>query len=114
MAVQSGTISYAVFGLKSPIDNSGTNPVGALILESVVKERGDAFVDDLGVGELPQEGQLTIANLTAGQHTYRIILSGGRSDQVLQGSVTIKPNETTYAVPRVRPGAPTNLLTTVQ
>ena len=77
---------------------------------SVRNVTGEVFVDDFAVGQLQKDGQLIVANLAAGQHTFRIVMSG---DRVVRGPATIKPNETTYVLSR-QPEPPTGLTATVQ
>jgi hypothetical protein len=109
VTVEGGKIAYAAFGLKSPIDESGKTPVGIVVLQSIHELSGDVFIDDFRVGQLEKNGQLTVTNLTAGPHRWRIEgPKGGAS-----GPVVIVPNETIYSV-LLPPGAPTGLSVTMQ
>ena len=102
VTVEGGKIAYVNFGLKSPIDPSGKTPVGTLILQSVHELSGEAFVDGLSVGQLQKNGALTVANLIAGPHEWRI----GGPKEGASGPVLIVPNETTYTVAAPPPVAP--------
>ncbi len=106
--VENGKISYVAFGSKSPIDDSGTVVVGALVIESTQKLDGEVLVDDFRVGHLEKNGQLTVAHLTAGEHFYRIL--GAKESE--RGTVTIKPNETEYVIHH--PNPPTGLTAVVR
>jgi hypothetical protein len=99
-----GKIAYTAFGLKSPIDASGKRPVGTLVLQSIHELSGEAFIDDFSVGEIQTNGQLTVANVTAGPHTWRL----GGAKQVVSGPILITPNGTTYTVLRI-PSPPAGL-----
>jgi hypothetical protein len=109
VTVEGGKIAYAAFGLKSPIDKSGKSPVGTVVLQSIHDLSGEAFIDDFSVGEVPTNGQLTVADVTAGPHQWR--LAGAK--QGASGPVLIRPNETTYTV-LLPPSPPTGLAAVVQ
>jgi uncharacterized caspase-like protein len=107
LIVEGGKIAYAAFSLKSPVDESGKVPVGTLVVQSVHELSGDVFVDGFPVGHLGKDGQLAIANLTAGPHLWRI---AGQTEG-LSSPVLIAPRETTY---RVVLAPPSGLTATVQ
>jgi hypothetical protein len=109
VSVEGGKIAYATFGLKSPIDGTGKTPVGTLVLQSAHDLGGEAFIDGFRVGELGTNGQLTVANVTAGPHVWRL-------DDPKEGATApflIAPNETTYLVLSA-PNAPSGLTATTQ
>lgn len=107
-AVLSGSFVYISFGLKSPIDQSGSGPVGALEVRSPHGLSGEVLIDDFPVGVLEQDGSLTISNIKAGQHVYRIV--GARQTEALP--IQIEPNETAHVA--LQPLPPTNLKLTLQ
>jgi hypothetical protein len=109
VSVEAGTIAYAAFGLTSPFDTSGQSPVGTLVLQSVHGISGEAFIDNSNVGRVEKDSQLTVSNLTAGSHEYRI----GDTHQETRGVVMIRPNETTFTV-LAPPSPPTGLTATIQ
>jgi len=96
VTVEGGEISYANFGLQSPIDTTGNAKVGTLVLQSVHELGGEAFIDGFSVGHLEKNGALTVVHLTAGPHQWRI---GGPTEGA-SGPVLITPGETTYTVAR--------------
>jgi hypothetical protein len=95
VTLQGGGLAYLSFGLKSPIDESGSLPVGTLEVLSPQGLGGEVFLDSFPVGSLEQKGTLTVHNVTAGHHEYRVVGSG----EMEGGSVEIAPNETTYSNP---------------
>jgi hypothetical protein len=104
VVVESGAITYATFGVRSPIDDSGATPVGTLVIDSVHEMNGLVSIDSYAVGKLEKNQQITIAHLTAGEHRFRI---DGPNGEVDSGSVQIPANETTYLTTHLSP--PTNL-----
>jgi hypothetical protein len=107
--VESGGIAYANFGLRSPIDESGNVPVGTIVIESLQRLVGDVFMDDFPVGQLEKDGRLTVANVVAGQHVYRI--NDAKRSESESAPVVIKPGEILYTV--MRPSPPTGLTATI-
>jgi hypothetical protein len=108
IAVETGRIAYATFGLKSPINESGDVPVGTLVISSEHFLRGEVFIDEFHVGQLEKNGRLTVANVVAGHHSFRI-------DDVKQselGQTVVKPGEIQYTV--MRPSPPTGLTVIVR
>jgi len=105
--VESGKITYATFGLKSPLDDSGSIPVGTLVVDAIHVRQGEVFVDDFRVGELDKNARLRISHLTAGTHNYRI--EGLKETE--SGAVSITPNQIEYTI--LRPAPPSNLTVTV-
>jgi hypothetical protein len=103
VVVGSGSITYISFGLRSPIDESGNQPVGRLIIESLDQLSGDVFIDNYKVGILEENDKITISNLIAGVRRYRI----NGLNQSANGQVEIMPGETKYI--SVRPAPPMNL-----
>jgi hypothetical protein len=101
--VNNGSISYISFGLRSPIDNSGKQPVGILVIESLEQLSGDVFIENYKVGVLKENDKLTITDLIAGMRQYRIV----GFNQSAKGQVEITPGRTTYI--SVRPAPPMNL-----
>ena len=93
VTVESGKIAYATFGLKSPL-GSGKTPVGTLVLQSVHEIHGEVSIDGVRVGRLGENGELTVANLTAGPHGWRI--AGAKEGA--SGPFVIAPHEKTYVV----------------
>ena len=109
VTVEGGKIAYAAFGLKSPIDATGNRPVGTVVLQSIHELSGEAFIDGFSVGQVQKNGQLTVANVTAGPHTWRL----GDAIQGASGPILITPNETTYTVLGM-PAPPTGVTAIVQ
>ncbi|HEV2198102.1 MAG TPA: caspase family protein [Candidatus Acidoferrum sp.] len=105
ITVEAGKITYTTFGLKSPIDDSGSVPVGTLIVQSHELD-GEVFIDGFSVGQFAKGAQLTIAHLRVGSHEYKIV--GLKQSE--SGTVTIEPNQTKYTV--FRPPPPTNIRAT--
>jgi hypothetical protein len=108
VSVENGSIAYVSFGLKTPIDESGTAPVGTLEVQSTHGLSGEVFIDGVSVGTLVQGGKLTVGKLTAGRHDY--LIRGDKRTET--ASIDIKPDQTFYTV--FKPGPPTNLNFTVQ
>lgn len=106
--LRSGSIVYFSFGLKSPIDESGSVPVGTLNIRSPNGLSGEVFIDNFSVGQLEQNKDLTVPNLTVGHHDYRIV----GATEIEGGPVEIRPNETTYIL--AVPAPPINLKISVQ
>jgi hypothetical protein len=104
VVVESGSIAYASFGLRSPIDDSGTGPAGTLVIDSIREMNGPVSIDGYAVGKLERNRRITIVHVTAGTHLYRI---DGPNGDVDSGSVQILANETTYLTSPLYP--PTNL-----
>jgi Caspase domain len=109
VTVEVGRIGYAAFGLQSPIDESGRTPVGTLLVQSIHNLSGEVFVDDVVVGQVQKDGELTVANVTAGPHRWRI----GTLEEGATGTFVINPNETTPAV-WMPPRPPSGLSASVQ
>jgi hypothetical protein len=109
VTVEGGKIAYATFGLKSPVDGSGKTPVGTLVFESVHGLSGKVFIDGLFVGELKTDEKLTVDNLAAGPHLWRL----GSEKEGASGAFLITPKETTHAL-ALPPDAPTGLTVVVQ
>ncbi len=105
--VETGKITYATFDLKSPMDDSGSVPVGALTILSNELE-GEVFIDDFSVGQLTKDVELTVAHLTAGPHEYKIV--GPKQSE--QGRVMIIANQTQHTM--IRPRPPTDIKATAQ
>jgi len=85
-------------------------PAGTIVIESNYRLGGEVFIDDfhVHVGRIEKNGRLTVENVVAGQHIYRI-------DDVKQsesGPALIKPGEMLYTV--MRPSPPTGLTATVR
>jgi hypothetical protein len=79
-----------------------------LVLQSVHEFGGEASIDGFVVGQLEENGQLTVVNVTAGPHRWR--LAGPKEGA--SGPFVITPNETTYSVVKA-PNAPTGLTAVV-
>ena len=91
-----------------PLNETGSVPAGTIVIESNYCLGGEAFIDDFHVGRIEKNGRLTVENVVAGQHIYRI-------DDVKQsesGPALIKPGEMLYTV--MRPSPPTGLTATVR
>lgn len=101
--VQNGLIAYPAF--LSPIDHSGQKPVGTL---NVTALAGDAYVDNVKVGHLDQDGMLAVPNVIAGLHQCRFI---GLTQESTKSCFVVanKSNDVD-----LRPLPPTNLTVTVQ
>jgi hypothetical protein len=106
--LQGGGLIYLSFGLKSPIDESGSLPVGTLQVQSPQGFGGEVFLDSLSVGSVELNGTLAIHNVTAGHHEYRVVGSG----QTEGAAVEVIPNVTTFSIPI--PAAPRDVRVTVQ
>ena len=106
--VRNGTIIHFAFGQKSPIDQSGSVPVGALILRSTHGLRGEVFLDNFSVGRLELNGELSVSDITVGHHEYRIV----GATQIESGHIEVSPNETVRI--SVVPNPPTNLKIAIQ
>jgi hypothetical protein len=101
--VESGSIAHVSFGVRSPIDKTGNQQVGSLIIESLELLSGDVFIDNYKVGFLKENDKVEITHLLPGKHQYRI--SG--PNHVAQGEIEVLPGHSTYI--SVRPQAPTGL-----
>jgi Caspase domain len=108
ITVESGGIVYANFGLTSPVDKSGSLPVGTLVVGSNYHLTGEVYLDGFHFGQLKTSDQLTIENVVAGKHTYQIV----DSKQTEEGGIVVKPGEVQYTSLLPRP--PTSLTATVQ
>jgi hypothetical protein len=89
--VENGAITHVAFGAKSTIDNTGRLPVGTLVLESIYGSSGDVYVDEMKVGHLDANRQITIASLTVGPHRYRVSGQNTNSSKDFE----IRANQTT-------------------
>jgi hypothetical protein len=105
--VRNGSIVHFAFGQNSPINASGSVPVGTLNLRSTHGLSGEVFVDNFSVGRLELNGELAVSNITVGRHEYRIV----GATQIEAGAIEIRPNETTQIA--VVPASPTNLTITL-
>jgi len=105
--VESGSIAYAYFGLKSPIDSTGKLPVGGLEVQSTHDLSGDVYLDNLNVGKLQQHSALLVQNIIAGIHEYRIV--GFTQSEVKKAE--IRAGQITRVV--VAPAPPMGLTATV-
>jgi len=104
--VDAGGIAYVSFG-PSPIDASSRTSVGRVEFRTRAFG-GEVFLDGLRVGHLNQPGELSVDNVRAGTHVYRI-------DQARQSSsaqITVKPGEMAL-VDSTPPDPPQNLKATV-
>jgi hypothetical protein len=105
VVVESGGIVYSAFGVKSPIDETGTTPTGNLHL-SADRFWGTVYIDDYEMGVLNPGDSLTIKNLTLGNHSYRVV----SANSVSIGEVSVTSGGTTsLAIP-----PPSNLTAIVQ
>ncbi len=91
VVVENGTVAYANFGIKIPIDETGAVPVGKLHIRSEQGLSGEVYVDSYHVGHLEQDGEITVQNLIAGNHTYSVIDS---NHTITEGPAYITPNIT--------------------
>jgi hypothetical protein len=100
-------IAHVAFGAKSPIDLTGNQPVGTLVLDSIEGSSGEVYVDEIRVGHLETNSQLVIASLTVGPHRYRVTgpLVNSSADFVVKASEATRFS--------VRPEPPSNLTVTV-
>lgn len=103
VVVENGSIAYISFGLRSPIDESGSQPVGKLKVESLEQLSGDVYIDNYKVGVLKENDKIIISNLVVGIRQYCI----RGFNQSVNGEVEIRPDKTTYI--SVRPLPPMNL-----
>jgi hypothetical protein len=107
VVVQNGTVAYANFGTKNPIDKTGAVPVGNLQIRSEQGLSGEVSIDNFRVGYLEAGGELVIQNLIAGNHTYSVVDSNGTKTE---GPAYITPNVTRS----VTLAPPTNLRAVVR
>lgn len=108
VTLRNGSIGHLYLGIKPPIDESGSVPVGALEVRSASGLVGDVFLDTYPVGRLEENGILTIQNVIAGHHDYQI----DGSVQTEGNSVEIKPNEVFHS--SARPAPPRGISATVK
>jgi hypothetical protein len=108
VTVESGSIAYATFGVRSPIDESGQAPVGILVLRSSDGLEGDVSIDGYPVGHLDRDRLIRVEHLLVGLRRYSIVGTG----ITVTGDVQISANQTLDF--SVTPAPPTGLTVTVR
>lgn len=103
--VKNGAIAHAVFGVRSPIDTTGTVPAGTLVFEAIEGSTGEVYIDSERVGHLEKNGRLPVTNVTVGTHIYRI--DGPEGQGSTSSPVQVEAGQTKYI--SIRPNPPTNL-----
>jgi len=97
VVVEGGSLSEANFGSVNPVDISGSLPTGELHLKAVRGMSGEVYLDNYRVGHLEANSELTVPQVIAGTHIYKVIGPNKRNEATVvieeskSSTVTVAP-----------------------